>query len=54
MQSAREYLIALCLDYQDNYITRAKFAEHHGLTLDECIALLDLSYRVSSHPHPES
>jgi hypothetical protein len=52
--NARDYLIDLRLDYINNYLTTAKFAEHNGLTEDEARKLLDLTALIAGHPHPEA
>ena len=42
MSPIKEQLAALYLDYFNNYLTHAKFAEHNGLTLYDTGRLLDL------------
>lgn len=49
----RTVLINVYLEWVNNYISPSKFAEHHGLTVAEAIALINLSREVSEHPHPE-
>lgn len=53
-KSARDWLVALYLDWRNNYLTVAKFAEHNGLTEDEAETLIDLARLVFSHNHPEA
>lgn len=50
----REQLIAIYLDWRNNYLTVAKFAEHNGLTEDEAETLIDLARLVFSHDSPEA
>lgn len=52
--SARGTLLALCFDWRNNYLTIERFAEDHGLTLEEAATLITLARDVASHPHPES
>ena len=40
--NTREYLIAQYLDYWNNYLTPALFAEHRGMTEAQGQALIDL------------
>lgn len=53
MMNARDYLIALYLDWVNNHITVGVFAEHHGLTVEEANTLITLMSKVRSHPHPD-
>ena len=46
MKTARTMLIELYLDWYNNYLTVAKFAEHHGLTENQATDLLELAKRV--------
>jgi hypothetical protein len=50
----REQLAALYLEWFNNYLTIDKFAEHHGLRVDEAIDLLDVARRCHENPHPEA
>lgn len=50
----RDILINAYLDYWNNYLTVAKYAEHNGLTENEAKTLIDLARQVFNHPHPES
>lgn len=52
--NARDTLIALYMDWRNNYLSVALFAEHHGLTVEEANKLLDLALAVASHDHPEA
>lgn len=52
--NAREQLIALYLDWVNNYLTVDVFAADHGLTREEALQLIKLSRAVSEHPHPEA
>lgn len=51
---ARDYLIELRLDWKNNYLSLADFAEHNGLTEEEAKTLLKLAVKVSYHKHPEN
>jgi len=51
---ARQTLIDLLRQYQNDFLTVARFAEFHGLTKDEGELLLTLARMVESHPHPEA
>lgn len=53
MKQARDYLIELYLDYRNNYLTIAKFAEHNGLTDSQAQALLETAQDVFESRHPE-
>lgn len=50
----REQLIDDYLDFVNNYLTVALFAEHRGLTEGQARALLDLAKMVFDSPHPEA
>lgn len=52
--SPREWLEAVHLDWTNNYLTVATFADHYGLHLDEAQALIDLSIRVADNQHPDA
>lgn len=53
-QQARDYLLALYLDWRNNYLSFATFAEHNGLTEDEAVDIIALAERVAEHDHPEN
>lgn len=50
----RQTLINAYLDYYNNYLTVAKYAEHNGLTEDQARSLLQLAQKVYYSNHPES
>lgn len=50
----RETLAAIYLDYVNNYLTSAKFAEHNGLTESEALHLIFVARSCHDHPHPEA
>ena len=50
----RETLINVYLDWRNNYLTVAKYAEHNGLLESEAQKLIDLSREVFNHLHPEA
>jgi hypothetical protein len=49
----RECLIAVYLDWKNNFLTLAGFAEHYGLHDDEAYALINLARACFENPHPE-
>ena len=53
MPAAREMLVALYLDYRNNYLTPERYAECHGLYRHEAHILLELASQVEGHDHPE-
>ena len=53
-QVARDWLIDTYIDWVNNYISIAVYAEHHGLTPDQAKALLDLARDVVNSEHPEA
>ena len=52
--NARDYLIAIYIDYRNNYLSASTWAEHNGLTMEEGEAMLALARLVASHDHPEA
>ena len=50
----RDTLINAYLDYRNDYLTVALYAEHNGLLLEEAQRLIDLGREVFNHAHPES
>lgn len=51
---SRKQLIGDYLDFVNNYLTVALFAEHRGLTEGQAKLLLDLAKMVFNNPHPEA
>lgn len=51
--SARNALIEIYMDYVNNYLSPAIFAEHNGLTEQQALSLLDLCRSVYNSPHPD-
>ena len=49
----RAYLKEVYLDWANNYLTPAKFAEHNGITKAQAIALIELAREVYNSPHPD-
>jgi hypothetical protein len=49
----RYVLVAAYLDYVNNYLTVEKYAEHHGLRVDEARRLLELATEVASTHDPD-
>lgn len=52
--SARDTLIALYLEWRNDFLTVERFAEHHGLTVQDAQALIALARTVTEQPHPEN
>ena len=50
----RAQLIAAYLDYTNNYMTIAKFAEHNGLTMEQGQQLITLARSVYNTAHPDA
>lgn len=50
----RDTLINTYIDYVNNYLTIAKFAEHNGLTEAQADILLNLCKNVINSEHPEA
>ena len=50
----RDTLINVYLDFINNYLTVAKYAEHQGLTEAQGQALINLAREVFNSAHPES
>lgn len=50
----RESLTALYLDWVNNYMTLALFAEHHGLHIEESEKLIELARAIACIKHPEA
>lgn len=53
-QTARDQLIAMYLDWRNDYVDVATYAEHNGVTLDQAVALLDLAREVANSDHPDA
>jgi hypothetical protein len=49
----RETLKGLYVEWRNNYLTVAKFAEHNGLTTEQGEKLIDLARDVYNSKHPE-
>lgn len=52
--NSRALLIDIADDFQNNYLTPARYAERNGLTESQAIALLELAREVRNAPHPEA
>lgn len=50
----RESLFKLYLLWVNDYLTIEKFAEHHGLFVNEAQILVDLAQSCFENNHPES
>lgn len=49
----RDILIAAYLEYRNDYLTVAKYAEHNGLTYEQGSKLIDLGRELFYSNHPE-
>ena len=52
--TARQSLIALYLDYLNNYVTVERYAECNGLTVEQAQSLITLGRHVFNSEHPEA
>jgi hypothetical protein len=52
--TARQALTALYLEYINDFLTVEKFAEHHGITVEQAKVLIPLARSVVTTEHPES
>ena len=52
--TARDFLFKAYMDWVNNYLTPEKYAEHHGLTLEQAEVFINLARDVFESPHPES
>ena len=52
--TARQYLTTHYLDYRNNYLTVAVFAEHNGLTEQQATNLLAIAKDVFYSNHPQA
>jgi hypothetical protein len=50
----RDELIKVYLDWKNNFLTIAGFAEHYGLHDNEAHALINLSRHCFENPHPDA
>lgn len=50
----RETLIEDYLDFLNNYLTPALFAEHRGLTLEQGQSVIDLGRALFNSKHPDA
>jgi len=51
---SRDQLIEVYLDFLNNYLTYSHYAECHGLTEDQAVALLAIGRQCWQTPHPEA
>ena len=54
MRDARERLVEIADEFQNDYLTVGRYAERNGLREEDASALLDLARRVRDSAHPES
>jgi hypothetical protein len=50
----RQILINAYLDYINNYLGVATYADHNGMTVDHATKFLDLAYEVFNSTHPDA
>lgn len=50
----RETLIKAYLDFWNNYLTVAVYAEHNGLTESQAQRLIDLGRELYNSKHPDA
>lgn len=50
----REQLEAVYMDWRNNYISVATFADHYGLYPEEARVLIDLCRVVAGRAHPDA
>ena len=50
----REKLIEVYLDWRNNFLTIAGFAEYYGLYDTEAETLINLARQCYENPHPDS
>lgn len=50
----RDVLIAIYLDYKNDYLTPETFADHNGLHVDQAQRLIDLGRDVFNSAHPDA
>ena len=52
--SARDQLRAIYLEWVNDFVTVARFAEYHGLTEAQAAALISLARDIFNTDHPEA
>lgn len=52
--NAREQLIAIYLDWVNNYLSYGNYAEKNGLSLEDATALIILGRKVYESDHPDA
>lgn len=52
--SARDQLRAIYLEWVNDYLSLATYAEHHGLAEAQAAALISLARAVFNTDHPEA
>lgn len=50
----RQRMLDFLNEYRNDFITVARFAECHGLRVEECAALIRLAREIESHAHPDA
>jgi hypothetical protein len=51
---SREQLIAVYLDWKNNFLTIGGFADHYGLFDDEANELIRIARKAAERPHPDA
>jgi len=52
--NTRQFLIDEYLDFKNNYLTPAIFAEHRGIDEEQAKALIDIGRDLFNTKHPEA
>jgi len=52
--TARDLLISIADEFQNNYLTVERFAECNGLTFDQACQTISLAQAVRASKHPEA
>jgi hypothetical protein len=50
----RTALESLYLDWVNNFVSMERFAEWHGLTLEQAREVIDIASKIFNSPHPEA
>ena len=50
----RDQLIAVYLDYVNNFVSVGGFADHYGLYDDEAGELIRIARKAADRPHPDA
>ena len=50
----REQLLAVYLDWKNNFLSVGGFADHYVLYDDEANELIKLAHKAANRPHPDA